>query len=181
MALRVVIEESGVEVSANRLRLMGDRAADAAPVFEFISQEIMAHEAEVFASQGPGWPHLSASTIANKGHSTILEGPTKWRGQSNLRLKESLTSHNHDTKLIITPRGLVFGSNVPYAHFAAGTSRQPPRPYLRITPGQVVSWARSIETWIMGVKASTISRQRRETRPDRLRGFSNRVSRMMRG
>lgn len=87
---------------------------------------------QMFAMQrepndGPAWKPLAPSTVKRKGHDTILV--------ETGRLKGSLTDERHSDGIReifdngLGGAGLVFGTDVPYAHFhMTGTSRMPARP-----------------------------------------------------
>lgn len=81
-------------------------------------------------SSGAAWTPLAASTVAKKGHDTILVDKS--------RMKASLVSPTGDSiRDVISEAGMAgvaFGTDVEYAHFhQTGTSRMPARPPVGIS------------------------------------------------
>lgn len=85
-------------------------------------------------SNGNGWAELAPSTIAAKGHDTILVDTGK--------MKASLVGSSGDSiRDVIAEggnQGLVFGTSDEKAHFhQEGTSRMPARPPVGIEEGKI--------------------------------------------
>jgi phage gpG-like protein len=81
-------------------------------------------------SNGSAWEPLAPSTVARKGHDTILVDTN--------RMKASLVSPTGDSiRDVVSENGMagaVFGTDVEYARFhVAGTSRMPARPPVGIS------------------------------------------------
>lgn len=71
-----------------------------------------AHQGYFDRSESPGgdpWPPLAPYTVRRKGHDTILV--------ETGRLRSSLTRRGRDAIRETSHRGLIFGTEVPYAYF----------------------------------------------------------------
>lgn len=101
-------------------------AADYTSTLEPFLSHLEGSHASHFAAQsnpiGTPWAPLAASTIARKGHDTILVETT--------RLKSSLTGKTQDSIRAVSHRGLLFGTEVPYAIFHQDGGRLPKREHV---------------------------------------------------
>jgi len=104
--------------------------ADYTDPMKTLEQGLAEAHARFFANSvdpnGTLWEPLAASTVAAKGHDTILID-TKALGQS---VSDINNGHHLGG---VSSRGLLFGSDVPYGIWhMRGTSRMPARPWLGV-------------------------------------------------
>ncbi len=124
--LELRIDEFGDVQLSRRLLRFGDAAGDMSPAFRNIVDEFARIGWQQFSSEGQfasaGWAPLAASTIAAKGHDTILSADGD--------LEESLTGTTDGPLREVTIRRdeMAFVSRVDYARYhQTGTSRMPRR------------------------------------------------------
>lgn len=112
-----------------KLLRFGEKAQDASDAFEEIADQLRLIEREQFDSEGgfasAGWAPLAPSTILRK----LSRGQPLTILEATGRLRRSLTGeHDPGHVEIVGPQQLVFGTQVPYAHFhQTGTSQMPRR------------------------------------------------------
>lgn len=134
MSLRLELDVFGDVQLARELLRVGEHADDLAPAFRSIADYWRDLEREQFGSQGAtgsgGWPPLAPSTIARKGHATILVDTET--------LRDSLTDAGDERHIEhVTSDELVFGTSVSYAKYhQRGTSRTPQRRPIELTDHQ---------------------------------------------
>jgi len=112
MPVRVRIHARGFERVEGVLQDQQRRAASfVRGISPLVVQNLQSTVRNHFLSQsGPGgWPPLAQSTIAKKGHSTILI--------ETGRLLASLTGRSRDTILDVSRLRMRWGTRVPYAAF----------------------------------------------------------------
>lgn len=97
-------------------------------------------QVERFAAQGPGWAPLSPRYAEWKAGAYPGRGILRASG----RLYESLTKPGGEAIRKATPRGMQFGTTVPYANrHNRGTGGMPKREFLRFDMKRVVKDLRS--------------------------------------
>jgi phage gpG-like protein len=108
------------------------------PVFLRIQADILETEEKMFSSQGRRgggmWKPLADSTVARKGHSTILV--------ETGALKHSLTIPGAPHQILrVDNEGIIFGTTRPWAFVHQyGSRRVPQREFLRFSAVDNIRW-----------------------------------------
>ena len=151
--MRVRYFVDGLGEVEHDLLAMAERALEPGPVLRLIGKGLQQREAEAFATGGFGqWAPLSPSTIAAKGHDTILVDTGD--------LMASLTEEGAEGALFeVNGSELHFGTNLTSEDgtyypglLRTGTSRMPARdPLPELDESDLLLFSKAIQTYIVGV------------------------------
>lgn len=151
MPLSLVYDVNGAKQVEHRLLGIGERALAPRPILEGLADAMEGIERDLFGSEGSGrWAPLSASTVARKGNSRIL--------QDTNALMDSLTGDGSGAVRQYFGSELIFGTSVTSeegtdypALLKSGTSRMPARDPLP-TPdaGQMRLFTKAVQAYLIG-------------------------------
>jgi phage gpG-like protein len=130
----------------------GERAMDATLLWEAVGEDLLNMEFDLFQSEGASgasgkWADLAPSTIARKGHDTIL--------QDTGELMASLTQRDAQGErggniFEVTPEHLRFGTSDPVAGYhQSGTSRMPQRKVIDLKEEQKAGLVSVVQRFII--------------------------------
>jgi hypothetical protein len=156
------ISISGVQVTADLLRTLSARIADASPMEAVFRASFLAVETERFDAEGPGWAALAPSTLAEK----TRKGQPADILVATGKLKASLTQEEAEGAVFIPTFGALEASvtmgtelkpakpgkgweSYALATFhQMGTSRMPSRPVIDDAPILAAEWTASLALWL---------------------------------
>lgn len=129
-------------VAAN-LEIMGRRALNMEEPLAEIITDMMLVEKKIFSSGGRrgggSWARLKDDTVKRKGGNIQILRSTD-------DLYRSLTEPNAQYQVLsITPRGIEFGTERPWAFVHQyGNSRVPRRTFIKFLPSDITRWTRML-------------------------------------
>lgn len=134
----------GADRAALHLHDLGERSADVRPPADRIRDLYMRSNARRFSSSP--WHPLAASTSARKARQGLDPRIERATGALHRALTSAHAPGQVDER---KPDELRFGSDLPYAHFQEGTSRQPVREIVKLTAGERRAVTRVISDWVV--------------------------------
>lgn len=153
MPVAIRYDVDGARDVEHELLAMGARAIEARPVLELFMEQLEAMFVDTFAAEGYGtWPPLAESTVARKGHSTIL--------RETDAMMESLTDSGAEGALReVFGDELIFGTNLttedgfpyPVAH-RTGTETMPARDPLIVRDIDLRRFTSAVHAYLMGLE-----------------------------